>query len=69
MNDMHEGRGPQTPELKKNHGYSRVPLDAFVRQAYFAFVPLIGAPHFLQEVVLKGSTQLSVLQFPHRIFS
>ena len=28
-NAGHEGRGAVTPELKKNEGYSRVPLDAF----------------------------------------
>ena len=32
-------------------------------------VPLIGAPHFLHDVVLKGFTQLSVPQLPHLIFS
>jgi len=40
-----------------------------LREGYYAFVPLIGAPHFLQAVVLKTLTQLSVLHLPHVIFS
>jgi len=55
-----------TPNQPQSNEVGRIRL---AESCYFAFVPLIGAPHFLHEVVLYGSTQLSVPHFPQRILS
>lgn len=46
------GAGAQTPELKKNNGYSRVPLDAIVVQSFKMFSAISQGVCFLRGIAL-----------------